>query len=105
MSGVDRRQAPAVACYSPIDAQRLKRRQPVGVYGRWAVRALSSSRRDGGHRRARHEQVICQFGKIMGDDVMTSWRPPMFGPESDFTSMVRPFEQWAGVEVRSPRRV
>ena len=25
----------------------------------------------------------------------------MFGPGSDFTSMVRPFEQWAGVEVRS----
>jgi hypothetical protein len=41
----------------------------------------------------------------MGDDVMTSWRPSMFGPESDFTSMVRPFEQWAGVEVRSPTRV
>lgn len=29
----------------------------------------------------------------------------MFGPESDFTSMVRPFEQWAGVEVRSPPKV
>jgi 3-hydroxyisobutyrate dehydrogenase-like beta-hydroxyacid dehydrogenase len=29
----------------------------------------------------------------------------MFGPESDFTSMVRPFEQWAGVEVRSPPSV
>jgi hypothetical protein len=29
----------------------------------------------------------------------------MFGPESDFTSIVRPFEQWAGVEVRSPPRV
>lgn len=28
-----------------------------------------------------------------------------FGPESDFTSMVRPFEQWAGVEVRSPPKV
>jgi len=26
----------------------------------------------------------------------------MFGPDSDFTSMVRPLEQWAGVEVRSP---
>ena len=25
----------------------------------------------------------------------------MFGPKSNFTSMVRPFEQWAGVEVRS----
>jgi 3-hydroxyisobutyrate dehydrogenase-like beta-hydroxyacid dehydrogenase len=25
----------------------------------------------------------------------------MFGPDSDFTSMVRPLEQWAGVEVRS----
>jgi 3-hydroxyisobutyrate dehydrogenase-like beta-hydroxyacid dehydrogenase len=25
-----------------------------------------------------------------------------FGPGSDFTSMVRPLEQWAGVEVRSP---
>lgn len=25
----------------------------------------------------------------------------MFGPESDFTSMVRPLEQWADVEVRS----
>jgi hypothetical protein len=23
----------------------------------------------------------------------------------DFTSMVRPFEQWAGVEVRSPRKL
>ena len=29
----------------------------------------------------------------------------MFGAESDFTSMVRPFEQWAGVEVRSTPRV
>jgi 3-hydroxyisobutyrate dehydrogenase-like beta-hydroxyacid dehydrogenase len=29
----------------------------------------------------------------------------MFGPESDFTSIVRPFEQWAGVEVRSPPNV
>ena len=29
----------------------------------------------------------------------------MFGPESDFTSVVRPFEQWAGVEVRSPPKV
>jgi 3-hydroxyisobutyrate dehydrogenase-like beta-hydroxyacid dehydrogenase len=29
----------------------------------------------------------------------------MFGPESDFTSMVRPFEQWAGVEVRSPPKL
>jgi hypothetical protein len=29
----------------------------------------------------------------------------LFGPEFDFTSMVRPFEQWAGVEVRSPRTV
>ncbi|MBR1270364.1 NAD(P)-dependent oxidoreductase [Bradyrhizobium sp. AUGA SZCCT0222] len=29
----------------------------------------------------------------------------MFGPESDFTSMVRPFERWAGVEVRSPPMV
>jgi len=26
----------------------------------------------------------------------------MFGPESDLTSMVRPFEQWASVEARSP---
>lgn len=26
----------------------------------------------------------------------------MYGAQSDFTSMVRPFEQWAGVEVRSP---
>jgi 3-hydroxyisobutyrate dehydrogenase-like beta-hydroxyacid dehydrogenase len=25
----------------------------------------------------------------------------LFGPESDFTSMVRPYEQWAGAEVRS----
>ena len=29
----------------------------------------------------------------------------LFGPESDFTSMVRPFEQWAGVEVRSPLKI
>jgi 3-hydroxyisobutyrate dehydrogenase-like beta-hydroxyacid dehydrogenase len=28
----------------------------------------------------------------------------MFGPESDFTSMARPFEQWAGTEIRSPRQ-
>ncbi len=29
----------------------------------------------------------------------------LFGPESDFTSMVRPFEQWAGVDVRSPLKI
>jgi 3-hydroxyisobutyrate dehydrogenase-like beta-hydroxyacid dehydrogenase len=29
----------------------------------------------------------------------------LFGSESDFTSMVRPFEQWAGAEVRSPPKV
>jgi 3-hydroxyisobutyrate dehydrogenase-like beta-hydroxyacid dehydrogenase len=28
----------------------------------------------------------------------------MFGAEADFTSMVRPFEQWTGTEVRSPRQ-
>lgn len=28
----------------------------------------------------------------------------MFGPDSDFTSMVRPLEQWAGVKVRSPTK-
>jgi hypothetical protein len=29
----------------------------------------------------------------------------MFGPEFDFTSMVRPFEQRAGVEVRTSPKV
>jgi len=29
----------------------------------------------------------------------------MFGPDSDFTSMVRPLEQWAGVEVRLATRL
>jgi 3-hydroxyisobutyrate dehydrogenase-like beta-hydroxyacid dehydrogenase len=33
---------------------------------------------------------------------MLSITETMFGPESDFTSIVRPYEQWAQVEVRSP---
>jgi hypothetical protein len=47
----------------------------------------------GGARAGQNEQP-----KAVSDAFVASM---MFGPESDLTSMVRPFEQWAGVEVRS----
>jgi hypothetical protein len=34
---------------------------------------------------------------------MLSITNALYGSESDFTSMVRPIETWAGVEVRSKK--